>query len=282
MGRWVSWCLAAAALSLLVARFLLVPERDSWNVVVGAADGSVAVLRFTVSNTGLLANEETTRVAVVRDDNFPLEHRAVGGPGTIDTDGVHGTADTLKREGGEWSWALTGDAMRSAGRVIGQWEACTDHAGTASGFLDVPNFSAQAAEGGIVRGPCMVFRTLESGRNEGAALYAMSSSGALFMDPAGNCPAWIDIGGSRWSGSVSLSPPDFGTFDVSFGPHLVTVRPGERFVRQGPETTTLLGERWLALAAGFPLPSIVLRSVRVSVDGASSSWSGLLVVRSFE
>lgn len=282
MGRWVGFCLALGAVALFAARFVVVPERDSWHLVVGGSDGTITVVRFTISNTGLLANEETTRVAVVRDDNVPLDHRSIGGPGRIDEHGIHGTADALNLEAGVWKWAVQGDAMRSAGSVTGQGQACGTQAGSAVGFIDVPNFSNQAAEGGLLRGPALVFRTLERGNAENSALYAVSAAGAVFLDPNSRCPAWLDIGGRQWSGAVDFSPPDSGAFDLTFGPHVVTVRPGERFARQGPEATTLLGERLLAWAAGFPLPSVVIRSVRVSVDGAPASWGGVLVRRGFE
>ena len=280
MGRWVAICMLAGLAVVALSRFFLTPVRDSWQVVVGESDGSITILRFTVANTGLFANEETTRVAVVRDDNFPLEHRAVGGPGVIDSAGVHGTADTLERDGNEWAWQLSGDAMRSAGHVSEQGEPCPGKAGSGSGFLDVPNFTSQAAEGGLVRGPAMVFRTSEPGPGRGAALYAMSSAGALFVDPAGHCPAWITLGDERWSGEVAPIDPLQTGAEIHFGPHTVVVRPGERFVRQGPETTTLLGERWLAWLAGNPLPSVVIRSVLVRVDGAGVGWSGATVERS--
>lgn len=282
MGRWVAFCLAVGVVALMAARFAIMPERDSWQLVAGGADGTITIVRFTIANTGLLANEETTRVAVVRDDNFPLDHRAIGGPGQIDESGIHGTADRLILDNGTWKWSIQGDAMRSAGSVTGQAERCSVGAGNAIGFLDVPNFSAQAAEGGLLRGPALVFRTVERGRIEGSALYAMSAAGSLFVDPAGECPAWIQVGGTQWSGEVVLSPPESGAFDLKFGPHSVSVRPGERFARQGPESTTLVGERLLAWAAGFPLPSVIFRSVRVTVDGAPAGWSGVLVRRGFD
>lgn len=279
MGRWVAFCLTIGVLALFVVRFVVEPKRDSWHLVVGGTDGTMTVLRFTISNTGLLASEETTRVAVVRGDNVPLDHRSIGGPGRIDEEGIHGTADSLRLEGGVWKWTLQGDAMRSAGSVTGQAESCTSHVGSAVGFLDVPNFSTQSAEGGILRGPALVFRTVERGNVEKHALYAVSPGGAVFVDPASPCPAWLEIAGRRWSGDVELSPPESGAFDLAFGPYVVTVRPGERFARQGPEATTLLGERILAWAAGFPLPSVVIRSVRVTVDGGPASWGGVLVRR---
>jgi hypothetical protein len=152
--------------------------------------------------------------------------------------------------------------------------------GTAAGFLDVPNVSAAAAEGGIIRGPALVFRTLEGTQTGGFALYALAPNGAVRIDPASACPALLVTATTFWEGEHALSALSAGgRGEWALGSHRVVVQTGSRMVNQSPKDTTLFGERVLAALAGFPLPTITIRQAEVWVDDNTAPWPAVWVER---
>lgn len=279
MARWVSLCLVAAALGLVAARFAIRPERESWLVISAGPDDSVVVLDYTVANTGLFADQLTTRATLLRRDASPLAHRAIAGPATLDDAGVHGTLDGVEHDATGWNWRVEGDAMRVRGSARDAEAGCPPTVGHAVGILDMPDEAAGQGEGVSLDGAAIVARTHAVRNEAGAALYAVSRTGALALDPRGVCPGFLTVDGVPATGTPPWIAPDpDDDFDLDFGGHHLTVTLAKHPYVDDPAANTLLPERWLAFAAGYRLPRTTLRRVHVSVDGAVP-WTGVLVLR---
>lgn len=280
MARWVSAWLVLGLLGLLAARGLVSPLRDTWMVVTAGRDGSMLVAEYTVSNTGVFADQLTTRVTLLRRSASPLAHRAVSGPATIDDDGVHGALDGVERGDDGWTWRVEGASMRVRGSARGAIAGCPGTPARAAGILDLPDAAFGQGEGASLDGPALFVRVTAHRNESGSALYALDNRGALALDPRGACPGLLVLDGAGVTGSPPWIPPDpEDNFGLDFGGHHVEVQAGRHEYVDSPADNTLWGERILAWAAGYRLPQTVLRRARVTVDG-SAPWTGVLILRS--
>ena len=279
MARWVSAWLAVGLLGLVAARLGVRPERDDWLVIGAGHDESVSVVDYTVANTGLFAEQLTSRVTVLRREGSVLAHRAVSGPATVDDEGIHGTADGLTHEPGGWSWRVEGEAMRVRGRSRDVAAGCPPTPGRATGILDVPNDDRGNGEGANLDGRVLLARTHAVGNEAGAALYAVDNRGLILLDPRGSCPGVLVVDGVTETGPPPwIAPEPDEEFVLNFGGHQLEVHVGKQQFTERPDDTTLLPERLLAWAVGYRLPELTLRRARISVDGAAS-WTGVLLLR---
>lgn len=281
MGRWVASVVALGLVVLAAARLWVVPERDAWVIVGTARDGTVIHLRYAVGNTGVFAQQLTTRVAVLRDDLHALEHRAISGQADLDDDGALGAGDTLERRDGRWAFAVKGTGMRVQGDVATTTD-CPPTPGRMRVLANVPGGSTELADGDYYEGTGFAVRTHAEGNVRGGALYAASAHGALSIDALSTCPAWLAVGGVATASSAAPVPTTERQFELRLAGHHLVVTVGPRHVVQRPHDHALLAERWLAASVGFGSPVLVLRRVRVAVDGQPERWPGLLLDREVE
>ncbi len=281
MGRWVAALIALGVLALLGGRWWIQPHREAYTVVGTARDGTVLHLRYAVGNTGVFGRQLTTRVAILRDDLHPLEHRAISGQATVDDQGVHGGSDRLERRTGGWAFTVTGSGMRVQGDVSENGD-CPPRPGRLRVLANVPGGSTELADGDFYEGTGFVVRTLARGNVRGGALYAAAAGGALAIDPLASCPAWIHAAGAATAGTVALVPTTERSFALALAGHRVAVTVGPRHVIQRALDHTLAAERLMAWAVGFRSPVLVLRRVRVTVDDHPERWPGVLVTREVE
>jgi hypothetical protein len=267
-----------AAAGLVVARFVVQPVRDAWIFVGAARDGSVVVARYDVSNTGVFADQLTTRLAVLRDGGSPLAHRAISGPARFDDDGVHGALDAVDRRDGEWTWTMGGESLRAFGRTDAD-ATCPPRVGSFTAVVDLADAGGLSGDGRTVAGRGLMVRTHAVGNVAGGALYALDARGALGVDPLARCAGFIVVDGQAEAVEAPWIPPDPDReFSLELGGHHVAVRVEQRPFEEGALDHTLLPERWIAWAVGFRTPTLTLHRVRVRVDGAPA-WPGLLMRR---
>ncbi len=280
MVRWVVGWLAGAAAIVGLARVSLRPMQESWMVVGASADESVFVAQFAVGNTGVFADQLTTRVTLLRDDGSPVAHRSIAGPARIDDDGVHHTLDALEWTGHGFTWRVTGAELNSRGEVSAARSGCPETAPTMNGLLHLPDDVGSKGAAVKLRGPAIVTRTLARGNVSGGALYAFDQRGVLGLDPLAACQAFLVLGGAVAAGTPPWIPPDpEEEFELNFAGHTIHVRVGRHELQERAADTTLFPERWLAAAAGYHVPSLRLVRARVRVDELPP-WSGVLVLRS--
>lgn len=276
MSAW----LALGALGLVVARVAVHPRQDAWMLVAAGRDDSVLVAQSTVANTGVFAEQLTTRIALLRADGAPLAHRAVAGPARLDDAGVHGALDGLEATGdGAWELRVDGAAMRVRGRLRGAETGCPPQPGRLTGVLDIPDPSA-SGEGSRLDGPAVLARLhRDGGPIASAALYAVDPAGALALDPLADCPGYLVLDGRATAlPDTWLAPDEAGELDLTLDGHRVRVEPGRRsWVEEGFEGA-LLPEAWLARAVGYHEPSVTLQRVRVRID-ARPAWAGVRILR---
>lgn len=278
MARWVAGWLIVAALLLLGARFFVHPVRDAWLFIGVARGGSVLVARYDVSNTGLFADQLTTRLVVLRDEGSALAHRAISGPAHLDEDGVHGALDTLTHTPEGWTWAMGGDSLHAQGRAPAE-ATCPPSPGAFTALVDVPDEGGAGGEGHTLQGLALLARTHAVGNVSGGALYAIDNAGALGLDPLAECPGFLRLGSVATRVETPWIPPNpEPAFSLTVAGHRVSVRTERRGYTEAALDHTLLPERWLAWAVGFRTPSITLKRVKVQVDDAPP-WNGVLLLR---
>ncbi len=261
-----------------MARLTIQPHLESWTLVGATSDESILVARYTVSNTGLFADQLTTRLALLRPDAAPIAHRSIAGPAQIDASGVHDALDRIERSGDDWTWHLSGDSLVGTGTLAGSAAGCPTAPGSLLGFVHLPDGVGAEGEAIPIRGSAVVVRTSAEGNASGSALYAFDPNGVLGLDPLGACPGFLALDGAATRGAPPWIPPDpEDTFTLNFAGHVLTVRLGKSEVEESPITTTLLPERWLAAAVGYTLPSSRVVRARVWIDDRRP-WSAVLIL----
>ena len=279
MARWVAGWLLLAACGVLAARWALRPVQDTWSVVAVGRGGSVLIAHYTVSNTGLFADQLTTRVVYLRPNAAPLAHRAISGPATLDQTGVHAPADRVELSEAGWDARVDGSGLRLRGRITATSGPCPSSVGKLSGVLEFPDASA-SSEGARLEGPAVVVRThFEGGAVASGALYALDHSGAIVLDNLSPCPGAFVLDGV----AVAITPPWISptpaeSFVLTLAGHRVAVELQGRFRDEPGFDGTLLAEAWLARAAGYQEAHVRSQRVRVRVD-ARPPWTGVLLLR---
>lgn len=255
--------IAVAALGALVlvrlAVELVPPTRTAWNLVAVGADTSALWLRISESDTGLYADQLTTRLAWIPQSQRSLMHRAMHGPGTFDDAGAGVGADRIRQDGESWDVAVGSLELQARARLDRFRPGCPPEAGWLRGNLQA------GEEGSLLEGTAVVVRTRAVGRVEGAALYVLGRDVAIGVDPLAECPAWVRIGDRAWSGEVELPAGNRG--EVRLGEWTVRWQAIGVPVSQEGLAHVTPPERWLAWLAGFPEPVQVLRRASVQVDG---------------
>lgn len=280
MVRWVIGWLVVGALGLVAARAFVHPRQDTWLLVAAGRDDSVLVAQYGVGNTGVFAEQLTTRIAMLRADGAPLAHRAIAGPARFDERGVHGALDGVEAGAdGAWELRVDGPAMRVRGRLRGATTGCPPEPGVLTGILDVPDPSA-SGEGSRLDAAAILVRTHSEGQPiASAALYAVDRAGALALDPLSDCPGFLALDGRAVVLPDSWIAPELDTdFDLTLGEHRVEVTAGRRTWSEDGFEGALAPEAWLARAVGYHEPDVTLQRVRVRVD-TRPPWAGVLVVR---
>lgn len=278
MVRWVAGWLGLAAVALVVARFTIEPHVESWLLVGATSDESIVVARYSVSNTGLFADQLTTRLALLRADAAPIAHRAIAGPAQVDDSGIHGALDRIEHDGDAWSWHIAGDSLVGNGVLTGAGAGCPTAPGAVLGFVHLPDGLGAEGEAIPLRGSAVVVRTSARGNASGSALYAFDPNGVLGLDPLGACPGFLSVNGVATTGAPPWIPPEPDeSFTLNFAGHHLSVRVGKHEIEETPLTTTLLPERWLAAAVGYQLPSSRVVRARVSID-EQRPWSAVLIL----
>jgi hypothetical protein len=278
MARWVVGWLLVAALGLLAARLAVQPERDAWLFLGASREGSFVVARYDVANTGLFAEQLTTRLAVLRDAGSPLAHRTISGPARIDGDGVHGALDTMSHTGGTWEWNMVGESLSAIARTDAE-ASCPPRVGTFTAIVDLADEGGRRGDGQTLVGRAILARTHAVGNVSGGALYALNGEDALGLDPLAECPGFFIQGAESVTVELPWIPPGpERAFSLAVAGHHIDVRLEQRPFREGTLDHALLAERWLAWVVGFRSPSIALQRVRVRVDG-SPAWGGVLILR---
>ncbi|GDX83232.1 hypothetical protein LBMAG42_50430 [Deltaproteobacteria bacterium] len=278
MVRWVAGWLVLGAIVLGVARLTVVPRVESWLLIGATRDESIVVARYSVSNTGLFADQLTTRLALLRADAAPIAHRSIAGPAQVDGAGVHGALDRIEREGDAWNWHIAGDSLVGNGVISGSAAGCPTAPGELLGFLHLPDGLGAEGEAIPLRGTAVAVRTGARGNAIGSALYAFDQNGVLGLDPLGECPGFLTLDGIAAAGAPPWIPPvPDERFTLNFAGHVLEVRVGKHEIEETPLTTTLLPERWLAAAVGYHLPSSRVVRARVTIDGRRP-WSAVLML----
>ncbi len=279
MVRWIATWLALALVGLAVARLVIRPAQESWWLVSAGRDDAVLVAQYTVGNTGLFADQLTTRVLLLRPDGSPLAHRAIRGPARLDGDGVHGALDTLDRTGDAWELRVEGDAMRVRARAEGLGTACPPAPGRLDGFLDIPDASA-SSEGARLDGAAVLTHIRSTGTATlTTALYAVDRDGSVVIDPLAACGGFLVLDGRGAAVRTAPLPYDLDErLDLELAGHRVVITPGRRQWTEPAFDGAFGAEALLARAVGYHEPTVTFQRVRVEVDGRTP-WAGVLVVR---
>lgn len=278
MARWVSGWLLLAALGLFAARFVVQAEREAWLFLGSDRNGSFVVARYDVANTGLFADQLTTRLAVLRDGGSPIAHRSISGPALLDADGVHGALDFFERKESGWEWAMGGDSLIAQGRTDAE-ATCPPRLGSFNAIVDVPDEGGRGGDSHTLQGRAVLARTRALGNVSGGALYAFDGANVIGLDPLAECPGFLLLGAESSRVETPWIPPDPDpTFSLTVAGHRLDVRLEPRRFTEGALDHALFAERWLAWGAGFRTPTITLLRARVRVDGAPP-WNGLVILR---
>lgn len=272
MARWVGAVAVIAVVGLVLARFLVHPVRDAWTLVAANGDGSITWLRLSTGNTGLFADELTTRLVIVPPTGSGVEQRAVRGNGVLDTTGAEAGPDEIRRVGDGWRFVLGGDAVQARGHVRGASPDCPPTAGEAAGIVEFE------PDGITLDGGALVVRSHAEGIREGAVLYVPDRSVQVVVDPDAPCPAWWRVGAESWAGEPGPWSFDGERASIQLGPRRWTMRITRMGTVLPAMEGTLAIERALAHLAGFSPPPETLN--RVLVDpGDGRRLPGLLLRR---
>ncbi|MSQ01206.1 MAG: hypothetical protein EXR71_04830 [Myxococcales bacterium] len=279
MARWLAAWLLLAGCGLFAARWVIRPVQDTWSLVAAGRGGTLLLAHYSVANTGLFADQLTTRVVLLRPDAAPLVHRAISGPATIDDRGVHAPADRFEQGEEGWDARVDGVALRLRAQVRGAGGPCPPTVGTLSGVLEFPDASA-SSEGARLAGPALVVRThYEGGPVASGALYAIDQTGAIVIDNLSTCPGAVVLDGRAVAvESPWISPTPEDSFTLTLAGHHVRVELQQRVRDEPAFDGTLLAEAWLARAAGYREPHVRSQLVRVRVDDRRP-WHGVLLLR---
>lgn len=272
MARWVGGVLVLALAGLFLARFVVHPVRDAWTLVAANGDGSITWLRLSTSNTGLFADELTTRLVIVPPTGRGVEQRAVRGNGVLDAEGATAGPDQLRHTGDTWRFVLGGDAVQARGHVRGASVDCPPTAGEVAGIVEFQ------PDGITLDGGGLVVRSHAEGTRDGTVLYVPDRSVQVVVDPDAPCPAWWRDGPESWAGEPGPWSFDGDRASIELGPRRWTMR----ITRMGTVLPAMEGalpvEQALARLAGFSPPPEALN--RVLVDpGDGRRLPGLLLRR---
>lgn len=264
------------------------PVRDAWTLIAVGADTNVLYARWSVASTGFYDRQLTSHFWLLEQNGQVVESRAMYGPARFDDDGVRsegelGGPDHLERHFGQsWDGRVGGAGAQLTAKVTGTADGCPLGVGTLHALVSsTPGTDAGGYDGGeLVNGPAVVVRTRATGVVKGSALYVLGNGASLGIDPLATCPAWAVIGKDAWSGpALPLTGGPQG--EVSLGRWTVTWRPTSAHAASSAYDHLLGAERWLAIAAGWPTPTLqILRvGVRIRGPGFDEPRTGVLLVR---
>lgn len=260
MRRAVAAALALLLGGWLAVRFLVVPRTEAWSVVGADADGAVVWAELSVSNTGLLRDQLTTRFLLLPAGPGSIEHRAQWGPATVTDTGVALAPDALTAVPDGWELRVGGGGLGARLQLRGAKPGCPPEPGTMGGMVE------DRVEGRLLTGPAVVTRTRTEGHARHTALYVLGADFAAGIDPLAACPAWVRTGDTTWTGEAadfSLAP----TTALTLGAWTLTFRSaGDPIVHDG-WAHALAAERFGARAFGFAPPVTEARRAVVRVEG---------------
>ncbi len=268
----LGWALAVTSLS---------PRRDAWTLVGTSADTSIILARLSVANTGLFADQLTSRVVVIPPTGTPLEYRSIEGPGSIDAAGARAGAVAIEQHGSDWSIRTAGETLHSRLRVADSPTSCPPTPGRLAGVVEAGDAdNAGAALGLTVDGSGILVRTRAQDSVRDGALYVLTPEFSLGLDGLSDCPAWLIDGERRWTGAAMPLPVvDGEDLELGVGPLVILVHPWIDAVTQHSLSHTLVAERVLAWMVGFPPPRATVRRATVTVQGRDGKRIGVLIER---
>jgi hypothetical protein len=241
-------------------RLGVTPRADAWALVSADADGALFWSELSISNTGLLADQLTTRVLLLPAGPGSIEHRAQWGTGVVGEHGVEGGADALVRSPGGWELRVGGDGLGARAHAAGADAGCPPLVGEVAGMVE------DRVDGRLLSGPGVVVRTRAEGHPVGTALYVLGQGVAASIDALADCPAWIRVGDEVWTGQASVFTAA-RTTALTLGSWTLTFRSiGDPIVHDA-WAHALPAERAIASAFGFRAPVHEARRAMVRVEG---------------
>jgi hypothetical protein len=250
--------------ALAAVRTFVQPTRDAWALIGADADGAIVYARLSVSDTGLLDQQLTTRFLLLPVVGDAVEHRATHGPAAPDGPGFAAGTDSLLPTPGGWELRIGGDGLGSRVQVADAAPGCPPTPGTMTGFVE------DEVDGRLLTGPGIVVHTHARGHVDDTALYVLGNHFTAGIDPLADCPAWARIGTDSWTGEPAPFTIAPGVV-IAMGPWTVTVRGVASPVDQDAWAHILPPERWLAWLAGQQAPHVEARRVLLHVEGPGVS-----------
>lgn len=252
-----------ALATLLGARHLGPPTRESYVLVGANPDLGVVYARLTAGTTGLLRAQSVTRVVVLTPGASPMEHRAVHADGEVGPAGITAGPDRLSSNADGWELRVTGEGLnaRLLVRADDSAPACPPPSGALGGMVQDP------AEGRLFDGAGLVVRTEVRGTASDNALYIAGPGFAAGVDPRAACPAWVRAGARTWTDARAVAFRGTRGESLTLGDWSIVVRAVDAPVLLDAHAHTLSAERALATLVGFPSPRPAVQRVLVDVEG---------------
>ncbi len=282
MDRRVGLAVIATVIALAgggAARKFVVPTREAWSLIGADEDGAIVYARFSVSDTGFLDRQLTTRFLLLPAGVGIIEHRAMGAAATLGPEGVSAGTDALVSDAEGWELRIGGDGLAARARVRGfsggepeisaargergvpAEGGCAPVAGVMGGAVE------DAVDGRLLSGPALIVRTRARGAIDNTALYVLGNGFTAAIDPLADCPAWARAGDQTWSGEPGAFDLEPGVL-LKLGEWTLKLRAVGPAVDQDAWAHTLWAERALAaLLLGQRAPHVVAHRVLIRVDG---------------
>ena len=259
-ARLAAGALVAVGVAQVGVRLWVEPRTEAWSLITADADGAVIWADLSVSNTGLLDQQLTTRLLVLPPGPGSIEHRAQWGPATLDADGVRAAPDGLVATADGWELRVGGEGLGARVRVTGAAPGCPPTIGAMRGMVE------DRVDGRLVSGAGLVVRSRSDGHPVGTALYVIGQDIAAGIDPWADCPAWLRAGDDVWTGDAAEFTAA-RTTALTLGAWTLTFRGVGDAVAHDLWGHALPAERALAAAFGFHAPRHEARRATVRVTG---------------
>lgn len=259
----------------------LAPRREAWTLVGENADTAIVLTRLSVANTGLFAEQLTTRALVLPATGAPLEYRSIEGPGAIDANGARAGTSAVERIGPDWTIRTGGESYYARLALRGASTSCPPVPGQLAGVIESEDSDSTHRNVGLtIDGAGVMVHTSAVGNVTEGALYVLTPELSFGIDALADCPAWVVDGTTRWAGAAMPFVPDESEdIELTIGPLVILVHPWKAIATEETLSHALSIERMLSWMVGYRPPTLTVRRASISVQGTNGIRIGVLIER---
>ena len=274
-------------------------QTQSWEILSTQKDGSLLDVRFSQSNTGMLAGQGRIRADWIPLNTSAIQYARHALPGDItwQDDGVWIGPDSLKNDQGNWSLQIQSDPMNarlqiedtlatSAKSTSKDWNTETLFTGPITGML------RSGTQSPILSGYALGIRRhgsnppgLRGTQRIGAAVLDQDIS--IGIDQAGaQALAFAVIAGERLDATTAVLRKSTGSIHLDFRPATdleVSIRPKKPHLQSDPWNHLYSVERWIAgIRFGRPVRRLRAGNAEVRLGDRRINAQAVISVSDFK